>query len=233
MSFRHRRGQRPIAIPLELQDRVQVIGRASVEVIQDNEWWFEGTFDDGQQWTVAYRMVQQHGHPVIAEVRVFPAEKDPRMPPGEWSGVYLGHAAVVPEGGITARLLKHLRPGDTRGSDIAEGRDAWKRYMGLDPRIKQQFSRAGFRQVRKPRAGRRGWSDGDLLAAAAFYVERGGRTPVVALAQAKGLERSQARDLLQAAQKKGLLTPGTRGRTSRALTDKAKRLLAGKRGAQS
>ena len=58
----------------------------------------------------------------------------------------------------------------------------------------------------------------------------GGR-PVADLAAAWGLEPSQARDLLQAAGEKGYLTPGTRGKTSRALTERAHNLL--KKGSSS
>lgn len=45
--------------------------------------WLEVTIADG--WLAAYRLVPQDGQPVIAEVRVFPAEAG-RRTAGTWSG---------------------------------------------------------------------------------------------------------------------------------------------------
>ena len=225
MSFRLR-PQRWLHVPTHLRDRAQILGTIPVQRIRVDEWWFEGRIDE--HWTVAYRMSAQHGSPVICEVRVFPSEPDdPYRQPGEWSGTFLGHAAHVPAGGITARLLKRLRPGDTHSSDIAEGRAAWERFIGLGPGIAQHFERAGLnvKRLKKPRARKGKWSDAELLDAAVFYVQQGGRYPVVALAHARMLTRAQARDLLQAASRKSLLTAGRPGVKSRQLTELARQML--------
>ena len=162
---------------------------------------------------MAYRLLQHGGYPVIAELRLFPSET-PKRGAGKWSCL----TASVPTGGITARLLRNV----PLGSDIATGLKAAKRYVRLVPEARSLFQRAGFRRLKRaPRKGQ-GWPDEVLLDAARFYVERGGRRPVADLAEAWKIKHSQARDMLQAATDKGFLTDGTPGKTSRALTDKAK-----------
>jgi hypothetical protein len=220
VKFRRRGPHRFVNVPEDLRKRANVLARTEVDVIELEEWWYEVLL--AEEWTAAYRVMQQGGFPVIAELRVFPRESD-RMP-GEWSGTYFTHASV-PAGGITARLVKQLRPGDTRGSDLAEGREKWKKFIGLTG-AKAHFRKRGFRAIRRPRqtGGRRGWTDDELLRAALFYVESTG-TPVAELAKAWNLRPSQARDLLTAATRKGFLTAGKRGVKSRTLTDRAKALL--------
>src|SRR5262245_66610414 len=103
--------------------------------------------------------------------------------------------------------------------------------MGLAPKAKRAFARAGFRKLRRPRpkgGERRGWPQPRLLEAAALYVQEGGRAPVAALAKRWGLKPTVARDLLQTAKEKGLLTGGRQGVASRSLTERAKQLLAAK-----
>jgi hypothetical protein len=176
-------------------------------------FWIEAIYAG---WVAAYRITQQGGRPVVAEMRVFPDEAS-RARPGEWST----DTAHVPTGGLPARLVRGLKPGE----DLAVGLKIGNRYVRLVPPAANRFRRAGFRRLKKTRPGH-GYSDNELLRAAVFYVERGGRRPVADLAVAWKLEHQQARDLLQAAGEKGFLTPGTRGKTSRALTEKAKALLA-------
>lgn len=65
----------------------------------------------------------------------------------------------------------------------------------------------------------------ELAPGCVFYVTCAGRRPVAALAERWHITRSQARDLLQEAKERGFLTPGTPGKMSRALTDKARALL--------
>src|SRR5262245_23085922 len=60
------------------------------------------------RWLVAFRLVNQRGQPVIAEVRVFPSEPGKRTA-GRWSGEYGGATTRVSPGGITARLLRMIR----------------------------------------------------------------------------------------------------------------------------
>jgi DNA-binding IclR family transcriptional regulator len=65
-----------------------------------------------------------------------------------------------------------------------------------------------------------------LLRAAVDYVEIGGRRRVIELAKRWGIERTQARDLLNACTQKGYLTRGRPGVASRGLTDHALQILA-------
>ena len=219
-----------LAVPDDFHDGVKVRGAAKVDLVEVNEAWIESAI--GDDWMVAYRLMPQAGHFVIAELRLFPRESHANRNPGEWSGVYLGTGAAVPNGGVSATLLRSVHLGDRSGSDLAEGRTAWLRYIGLSPKAKAAFARAGFRKLRRPRperGGRRGWPEAQLLEAAAFYVRVGGRAPVAALAKQWGLAPTVARDLLQVAKEKGFLTAGRQGVASRALTDRAKKLLAGNR----
>ena len=62
-----------------------------------DEAWVEVPL--GDEWVAAYALVLQQGYPVIAEVRIFPAE--PKRPgAGQWSGHFLGVNAAVPSGGV-------------------------------------------------------------------------------------------------------------------------------------
>jgi transposase-like protein len=110
---------------------------------------------------------------------------------------------------------------------VAESLPAWKRFLELALGAKRVYRQWGFRRLRAPRAGsRRGWSDEDLLRAAVDYVEIGGRRRVIELAKRWGIERTQARDLLNACTQKGYLTRGRPGVASRGLTDHALQILA-------
>src|SRR5206468_7813862 len=72
------------------------------------EVWVEAAVND--QWMAAYRLVPgQHREPVIAELRIFPRERMNGRPPGRWSAAVLGIEANVPEGGISADLVRRVR----------------------------------------------------------------------------------------------------------------------------
>jgi hypothetical protein len=77
------------------------------------EAWVEALVND--QWMAAYRLVQgQHNQPVVAEVRIFPRERTKGRPPGRWSAEVLGIDAKVPEGGISADLVRRVHMGAYR-----------------------------------------------------------------------------------------------------------------------
>jgi hypothetical protein len=217
-------------LPEPYKDRVERLDvkPIPVPIVKNPEAWFEVDLD--AHWRAAYRVLQQAGRPVIGEVRVFPIEQDNEgRQPGEWSGAFVGLHAQVPAGGITARLLRRVRLGDASGSHFVDGLKEWERFLEHVPGAKRFFTSQGFRSTRptRRRGGRRGWSLDDLLAASVFYVEIGKSSPhpVAELAKQWKLKRTQARDLLQTARLKGLLTGGRQGRTSRTLTDHAKQLL--------
>src|SRR5262245_56359876 len=72
------------------------------QVLVDN-LWVERRLRDG--WIAAYRIVAApDASPVVAELRVYPAEADPLHQPGEWAGALRGIHAPVPAGGLTSRL---------------------------------------------------------------------------------------------------------------------------------
>jgi hypothetical protein len=195
--------------------------------VKQDQVWIEAEI--GDDWTLAYRVIQQDGVPVIGELRIFPARDDKtrHLPAGEWQGTH-ATTAPVPRGGISTRLLRKINT----AADFAAGLKAQNRYVELLPAAAPRFTAAGFQGTKLKRrgsargGGRRGWPDETLLDAALFYVTHG-RHPVAALAKAWKLSPSQARDLLTAARRKGFLTSATQqGRTSRDLTDHAKELLA-------
>src|SRR5688572_25527979 len=75
------------------------------------ECWIEAKVDD--RWMVAYRLIPQGGVAVVAEVRLFPLQKESvQRSPGEWSAGLLGIHATAPRGGIDARLLRKIRIGE-------------------------------------------------------------------------------------------------------------------------
>jgi hypothetical protein len=78
-----------------------------VRYIEDRSKWLELDPQDG--WTLFLRVSNQRGHPIISEVRLFPAEARKRRP-AEWSGAY-GADTGIPKGGITARQLRAVRLG--------------------------------------------------------------------------------------------------------------------------
>ncbi len=133
----------------------------------------------------------------------------------------------MPAKGIQSQQLRRIR----LQADFTEGLRAGNQYVRLFPeQVARIFRRAGFRRLkrggRSQAGGRRGWPDETLLDAALFYVQQGGRRPVADLAAAWKLTPAQARDMLSAARRKGFLTAGVQGKTSRRLTDLAKDLLA-------
>jgi hypothetical protein len=81
------------------------VGRVRVD-----ECWFESELDGG--WAAAFRIVAQPGGLAVGELRLFPADdlwRQGRTPPGEWGGVLRGTRAQVPQGGLSARLLRRVR----------------------------------------------------------------------------------------------------------------------------
>lgn len=74
---------------------------------ETDEVWLEDRLD---HWIVAQRLVLQGGHPVIGEIRVFPAAASERPKAGRW----LHEGATVPpipRGGISSRLLHRINLG--------------------------------------------------------------------------------------------------------------------------
>ena len=177
------------------------------------------------EWMAAYRLLPKAGGPVIAEVRVFPAEPGERDA-GRWSG----DAGRVPEGGLPLTTLRQLRFTEVRAvfSDAIRsfekehGRSAVTRVLkrhGLEPK-----------RMTKTRPGRRGHDPAFYAEMAASYVKAlrsGSRTPVRDLARELKYSEPQMRDLIHAARTHGMLTSAPPGRPGGELTPTAIELLGG------
>jgi len=172
------------------------------------------------RWLVAFRLANQRGQPVIAEVRVFPAEPGKRTA-GRWSGEY-GGTARVPPGGITARLLRTIRT-QTFKKMLRTIMTRWEKELGaldlgfIPPMIPPLTNR-----------GRKGRSDAALARIAAVYEGAyvAGTPPVQAVAKALRLSLTQARDAIHRARVRGLLSSATKqGKVGGRLTPTARALL--------
>jgi len=218
------------------------------------EVWQEVLLGGG--WTVALRLAVQGGHPVVAELRVFPAEPGPRDA-GRWSVETLGVAEAarfIPPGGLTARKLREVKVTEALTGALPElGRFVeWTRdaYVGAgDPGDPtgvtgmESAARAGARRGRNREAQT---SDRDLAQVAGIY-ERLAADPRTSRAVSRALASvlakelphlaspgdplraaQRARQLTHAARRRKLLTGGGKGRSGGALTPKARALLAGR-----
>src|SRR6185312_4155367 len=91
--------------------------------------WFETPIDN--DWIAAYRLVPgPQGEPLIGELRVFPNERIAGRPLGVWSAELLGSRVTLPDGGLSADVLRSIRLGDVRVaapefSQLSEIRDAY------------------------------------------------------------------------------------------------------------
>src|SRR5207244_498787 len=119
------------------------------------EKWFATPIVDtpgaSADWVAWFRVVNQDGQPVIAEVRLLPSSGEhDELEPGQWSIEALGVSAPAPAGGITSRLLRHVRlpfpgaffvhPITSGGSDAGE--EVFPRIFKHEPKLKDTRSRA-------------------------------------------------------------------------------------------
>src|SRR5207249_2900254 len=121
----------------------------------------------------------------------------------------------LPNGGITTRLLRDLRPGDLLAAHRTATRHA-QSFFGIVPQ--GDVGR---------RVGRRGREDSYYAEWAAAYVEALTRTkhPVPELERVRHVSASQIRNVLNEARRRELLTAAPSGRTGGELTGKARRIL--------
>jgi hypothetical protein len=192
------------------------------------ETWLEAPI--GGDWIAAYRIAAADGPPVIAELRVFPAETG-RPGWGRWSGEVLGTRSNAPEGGITVRLLRRLRPGQPLRfvSDLlqrlrAQAPEAARALGWTLPPAPTPSS------LPRPRRGRPGRPDLFYARVAAEYVhavQAGSPHPVADLARRRRLPPARVRDMIHTARRRGLLSSHRRGVRGGELTDRAHALLRG------
>jgi hypothetical protein len=175
-------------------------------------------------WYVSAVFLQEGEQLVMAELKVFPGpaarhegRRTGRRKPGEWSG---RHDALddVPDGGVSARLLRCIRLTDLQqlvASSLSDG-------PGLDG---QSPGRA-----RVGRPGSAGRPDRQYAEWAFRYAKKlaeGSRSPIKDLAAEHGRSPGQVRDLIHDARVRGLLSKERQGRAAGSLTPKAIRLLRG------
>jgi hypothetical protein len=207
--------------------------RDSVKV---EEAWVEAPI--GNVWVAAYRLLIQDGHPVIAELRIFPAEPVRDMA-GRWSAEVLGHNAKAPHGGITARLLRCVRLGEhinELGKIIR-----WWRQKGGDELFEPDamLGRRGFKAEGEQKSRRgRPQVKRDLFFAkfAADYeklLRAGSRKPVAEIAKRRKLPKEKVRAVIHEARKRRLFSKGIQGKGGGTLTNKAQELLHRKKNRRS
>jgi hypothetical protein len=192
------------------------------------ETWLEAPV--GRDWIAAYRIAAADGPPVIAELRVFPAEAG-RPGRGRWSGEVLGTRSHAPRGGITVRLLRRLRPGQPL-----------RFVSGLLQRLRTEAPETARAlgwtlppaptppSLPRPRRGRPGRTDLFYARVAAEYVhavQAGSPYPVADLARRRRQPPARVRDMIHTARRRGLLSPHRRGVRGGELTDRANALLSG------
>ncbi len=160
----------------------------------------EGRRSWGSPWEVEYECVPQDGEIVVAAIVIG-----------------LREGADLPAGGLSARQLRQLRP----GSDIQQLRGV------LEADFSEEVEHLGYR-IRKSKPD----ATGSLpprhyaeIAAAYVAARRKSKTPIKTLAAAWGLSDTQARDRVEGARRKGMLTRPTQGRVGGGLTDEARKVL--------
>lgn len=208
--------------------------------------WTEAVLSD-DRWLLAARIVpDERGNAVIAEVRIFPNERNrPREYSGSgcWGGEVLGAGATnIPRGGVPGTLLR-------RGVQLSEverharnmlNRSPWLRIKGLPDdhplvRAAARLSQVGFKASTRPMSpkgksslGRPRLDDRVYATLARDYVEAFNRTgrPVPELAKGRGKPPAAIRSMIARARDKGFLSTavkhGTGGGT---LTEKSLQIL--------
>jgi hypothetical protein len=220
--------KRPAQHPSPRPVSFRISARAGSGTRTIKNCWLETDLSGG--WRVAYRLAAEAGHPVVSEVRVYPAER--RAPAGWWSGEELGmEATTVPPGGLTATLLREVR----LGAHLLEGKAAleWAktktRPRGGDVSlITAWLRRLGLKSLhppeRKPGPGRLGRPRHEVARIAREYaraVSRNSRHPIQDVqAVHRHLSLDQLRDVVRRARQLGYLTASTgRGRMGGVLTE--------------
>jgi hypothetical protein len=216
-----------------------------VEVWVEN-LWLEVELGDG--WRAAYRLVPYRKQPVVAELRIFPADVYADREAGTWRAEVLG----VMSGGSRKRTdrlggkpvaLPAVRDGLKRRfvqARVRMGEHLRLAGKGLDDLIKagaddlidtgfadpSESASAVNKARRPPRRGSR--PDRFYAEVARAYVRHlnaGSKRPTSDIARERRLSQTQARDAVRTAREKGFLTPGRRGSLGGTLTELAKQLL--------
>jgi hypothetical protein len=173
-----------------------------VRVVAVRSTWVWAPLGGG--WAAWYRIVAQDGAPIIAEVRVCPADAVPDDAPGESSARLLGHRATAPRAGVTAELLRRVRVGEY----LKEAGDILESMRPFEPLVADR----GFTDPPRRGPGRKGHSNEFYAQLADDYVtaiKAGSRSPAADVARRRRLSAPRVRDMLHEARHRGLLTPAT------------------------
>lgn len=192
----------------------------NLRLVLDRSLWVE--LPVAQHWLAAFRILPQSGPPVVSEVRLFPLDSTTRRrPAGEWKGLY-GDDVPVPRGGVTARLLRHIKSTQFR-SILKELLRKWPKELSLFG-----LAETAARQPTKSTQGRKGRTELELARMAETYerAHLNGRPPIRAVATRFHLSPSQARDAIFRVRTLGLLSPAEKqGSAGGLLTAQARALL--------
>lgn len=177
---------------------------------------------DLRGWRVLAGFVVQDECLTLAELRVFPGPRvfdETERGLGEWSDDDLKQ--VAPEG-LTARFLRRIPVGEITRFAHSDFVAATNSQLLVTP---PRWAKSAVRQPAQP--GRAGRDDIYYLVWAARYAEvvAGTQTPILSLSKKHKADPARVRDLIHEARRRGLLTPGVRGRAGGSLTNKAKELL--------
>ena len=212
-------------------DRAKVIPKTRL-VGRTYVWdlWVETPIDD--DWTAAFRLFPDAaGRPVVGELRIFPSAGRPDGPKaGTWAAEAKGiHARDrVPAGGLTSRKMRETPFEACHGQLTAIVATLEKKLGARMWGPGSPWSQAGLQPTTSPgrRRGRPGHSDEYLARVASVYVKHASKREAMRCTGDeldKGTE--QARELVKLARRRGLLTPGIRGRAGGQLTQHARQLL--------
>jgi len=180
--------------------------------------------DGADGWYVSAVFLEEGGQLVMAELKVFPGpaprtdnRRSARRKPGEWSGRQ-DALHEVPDGGVSARLLRCIRLTDLQRLVMAE----------LPNTPSPEGRPSGSARVGRP--GSAGRPDRQYAEWAFRYAKKlaeGSRSPIKDLAAEHGRSTGQVRDLIHDARVRGLLSKERQGRAAGSLTPKAIALLRG------
>lgn len=188
------------------------------------------TVDLGQGWVAAYRLIEQGGHPVIAEMHVYARAAMPREPqlsPRRSPKV----DRELPVGGIRSSVLRRASVATilkrTR-KELRESADQTVRGVPIGEKIFDRLEE----QPPKP-TGRRRQDPQFYAEVAELYataIAEGERKPIVAVtrhleSQGKPYAESYIRSAVQEARRRSFLTPSTKGRAGGELTPLGRQML--------
>jgi hypothetical protein len=206
--------------------------------------WVEQTIAPG--WVAAYRLGIADGHPVVAEIRIFPDvwPAGTARPRGSWAGSFLGLAVTgVPRGGVGMKTVRKIRGGEAlRYALELIGQVRLSRLVSYEwapPSLLSAADLAVGRQWEVARGaaparlnGSKRIDDLTLAKLAQRFVRL--KHSVKAVCRELGLEDSTVRSRLMLARDRGLLTKsGKSGVRGGVLTRTGEEVLAAARAAKT